>query len=390
VQRTLTVPTVEQRYLLIPEASKLDALAQLLELEAAPGQGVLVFTRTKTAAAELAERLNARGYAAEALHGDLNQAQRENVIRRLRIGQLDLVTATDVAARGLDVERIGLVVNYHMPYDPEWYVHRIGRTARAGRAGRAILFVTPREQRLLREIERFTGQRIKPSKLPTRADVAQRRVALFKQQIVDSLEGEDLDLYLTLVAQIAEETGRDMAEVAAAAARLARGDKPLTLAVEEEPADLAPAEDGMIRLVIDAGREQGVRAGDVVGAIANEAGIPGRSIGAIDIYDRFTFVEVPAEAREQVLAAMAAATIRHMPVNVRVAVARDVAEAPARPARLSKPPIGPARARESYRDDRILSRPTPHSSAGRGPTSRPSGGGRPRPTGKVGRPPKKK
>ncbi len=143
VQRTLTVPTVEQRYVLVPESAKLEALAQILELEGTPGEGVLVFTRTKTAAAELAERLNARGYAAEALHGDLNQAQRENVIRRLRSGQLDLVTATDVAARGLDVERIGLVVNYHMPYDPEWYVHRIGRTARAGRAGRAVLFVTP-------------------------------------------------------------------------------------------------------------------------------------------------------------------------------------------------------------------------------------------------------
>ncbi len=136
VQRTLTVPTVDQRYVLVSEAAKLDALAQVLELETRPGEGVLVFTRTKTAAAELAERLNARGYAAEALHGDLNQAQRENVIRRLRSGQLDLVTATDVAARGLDVERIGLVINYHMPYDPEWYVHRIGRTARAAGPGK--------------------------------------------------------------------------------------------------------------------------------------------------------------------------------------------------------------------------------------------------------------
>lgn len=380
VQRTLTVPTVDQRYVLVPEAAKLEALAQILELEASPGEGVLVFTRTKTSAAELAERLNARGYAAEALHGDLNQAQRENVIRRLRSGQLDLVTATDVAARGLDVERIGLVVNYHMPYDPEWYVHRIGRTARAGRAGRAVLFVTPREQRLLHDIERFTGQKIKPSKLPTRADVAERRVALFKQQIVDSLEGADMDLYLALVGQVMEETGRDMAEVAAAAARLARGDKPLTLAVQEQPADLAPAEDGMVRLVIDAGREQGVRAGDIVGAIANEAGIPGKSIGAIDIYDKFIFVEVPEEYRDQVLAAMANTSIRHMPVNVRLAVARDVAEAPARPPRPPRPPFGETRRHG----------PPTRPPAGRGPTSRPSGSWRPRPSGKPERPPRKK
>jgi ATP-dependent RNA helicase DeaD len=410
VQRTLTVPTVDQRYVLVPESAKLESLAQILELEAGPGEGVLVFTRTKTAAAELAERLNARGYAAEALHGDLNQAQRENVIRRLRTGQLDLVTATDVAARGLDVERIGLVVNYHMPYDPEWYVHRIGRTARAGRAGRAVLFVTPREQRLLKDIERFTGQKIKASKLPTRADVAERRVALFKQQIVDTLESDDLDLYLNLVGQVVEETGRDMAEVAAAAARLARGDKPLTLTVEEQPADLAPAEDGMVRLVIDAGREQGVRAGDIVGAIANEADIPGKAIGAIDIYDTFTFVEVPQQYRDQVLAGMAGTTIRHLPVNVRLAVARDVAEAPARPQRPPRPPRPshnearrpagapdrpPARPRhpvpEYAQDDRYgRDERRPHAPARRGPTSRPSGAWKPRPGGKPERPPRKK
>jgi ATP-dependent RNA helicase DeaD len=357
-QRTLTVPTVDQQYVIVPEAAKLDALAQILELESQPGEGVLVFTRTKTAAAELAERLNARGYAAEALHGDLNQAQRENVIRRLRTGQLDLVTATDVAARGLDVERIGLVINYHMPYDPEWYVHRIGRTARAGRAGRAVLFVTPREQRLLRDIERYTRQKISASRLPTAADVAERRLSLFKDQIKSSLEDAELDLYLTLVGQVAAETGRDMAEVAAAAARLARGDKPLAFAVPGVTEDLAPAEDGMVRLIIDAGRNQGVRAGDIVGAIANEAGVPGKSIGAIDIYDKLTFVEVPTEYREQVIAGMAEATIRHLPVSVRVASARDIAEAPARPPRQEA-------------DARSFDRP--HVPRGHGPTSRPSG-----------------
>ena len=356
--RTMTVPTVDQQYVLVPETAKLDALAQILELEAGPGEGVLVFTRTKTAAAELAERLNARGYAAEALHGDLNQAQRENVIRRLRSGQLDLVTATDVAARGLDVERISLVVNYHMPYDPEWYVHRIGRTARAGRAGRAVLFVTPPRAAPAPRHRALYQAENPVNRLPTAADVAERRLSLFKDQIKSFLDDEGLDLYLTLVGQIADESGRDMSEVAAAAARLARGDKPLALAVAEEPEELAPAEDGMVRLMIDAGRLQGVRAGDIVGAIANEAGVPGKSIGAIDIYDKFTFVEVPAEYREQVIAGMADATIRHLPVAVRVASARDVAEAPARP----------PRPRDADRPDR-----GGHPQRSHGPTSRPSG-----------------
>ncbi len=228
---------------------------------------------------------------------------------------------------------------------------------------------------------------------------------------MDSLEGEDLDLYLTLVGQVAEETGRDIAEVAAAAARLARGDKPLTLAVQEQPADLAPSEDGMVRLVIDAGREQGVRAGDIVGAIANEADIPGKAIGAIDIYDRFTFVEVPQEYREAVLTAMAGAEIRRMPVNVRLAVARDVAEAPARPERPPRgahPPFGDARRHGPYgegghggpwpapaaagtRAGRSQpGRATALPACGRGPTSRPSGGWKPRPGGKPERPPHKK
>ena len=144
--------------------------------------------------------------------------------------------ATDVAARGLDVERIGLVVNYDIPNDPECYVHRIGRTARAGRAGTAVLFVTPREQRLRREIERYIGQRIPPMTLPTRADIAARRVELFKEQILGIVEGEDLDLYLALVQELAEESGHDMAEIAAGAAWLARRDKPLLAAMEAAPA----------------------------------------------------------------------------------------------------------------------------------------------------------
>jgi ATP-dependent RNA helicase DeaD len=325
--KTLTVPTVQQQYLHVAHAQKLDVLTHLLETEAEPGEAILIFARTKISAADVAEKLQARGYAAEAMHGDMNQAQREAVIRRLRAGQVEIVVATDVAARGLDVERIGRVINYDIPSDPEAYVHRIGRTARAGRSGKAILFVTPREGRMLREIERFTGQKLTSAKVPTRADIAARRSALFKARLVKTLAEEDLELYLALVNEVAQESGSDMAEIAAAAARLARGDKPLAppaLPVLPEPTRLPRTEDGMVRFFIDAGRFHGVRPADIVGAIANEAGVPGKAIGAIDVYDDFTIVDVPAEYQAQVLASMGQSTIRGRAAHLRLVTARDV------------------------------------------------------------------
>jgi ATP-dependent RNA helicase DeaD len=290
-----------------------------LETESTPGSATLVFVRTKLRAAEVAERLQARGYAAEAMQGDMSQAQRESVIRRLRSGQVELVVATDVAARGLDVERIGLVVNYDIPNDDESYIHRIGRTGRAGRAGEAVLFVTPREQRQLRAIEHYTGQRIERMTPPTQADIAARRIEQFKEQILRVVEQDKLDLYLTVVQELAEESGHELAEIAAAAARLARGDKPLIVAREAEPIVVAPPEDGMVRLFMDVGRKNGLRPTDIVGAIANEAGIPGRAIGAIDIYDHYAFVEIPAEYEKKVLQAMQRTRIRNQRANLRVA-----------------------------------------------------------------------
>src|ERR1700710_70385 len=222
--KTMTVPATEQRYLHVSPQQKLDALARILETEET--DAVLIFTRTKNGAAELTERLQGRGYAAESMHGDMNQAQRETVIRRFKGGQVEIVVATDVAARGLDVERISHVVNYDIPNDVEAYVHRIGRIGRAGRSGVAVLFVSPRERRMMTEIERYTGARIMPMKMPSQADVAARRVALFKDNIRTTIEEGDLDLYLSLVEELVEE-GLDLAEIAAAAAKLARGDKPL-------------------------------------------------------------------------------------------------------------------------------------------------------------------
>jgi ATP-dependent RNA helicase DeaD len=346
-QQTLTVPTVGQHYIHVPEKQKLNALTQLLETEAVAGEAILIFARTKVGAAELAERLQARAYAAEAMHGDMNQAQREAVIRRLRGGQAEIVVATDVAARGLDVEQISLVINYDIPNDPESYVHRIGRTGRAGRAGRAILFVAPREERMLREIERYTGQRLKPAKVPSRADVAARRTALFKERLLKTLAEEPLEVYLALVEGVAEESGRDLAEVAAAAARLAHGDKSLVVPLEPEPETLPPADPGMVRLLISAGRRTGVRPSDIVGAIANEAGVPGNVIGAIDIYDDFTLVDVPAQYRDQVLAGMSGVSIRSRAADIRPATMQDVAPSrpgpPAVAGRRRGEPVGQAR-----------------------------------------------
>ncbi len=321
--KTLTVPAAEQRFMVVAESQKLDALTRILETEVI--EGALVFVRTRLGAADLAEKLDARGYAVRALHGDMNQAQREAVMRQMRQRQIETVVATDVAARGLDVEHISHVINYDIPYDSEAYVHRIGRTARAGRSGAAILFVTPRQKRLLHEIERYTGQRMQPMKLPTEADVAARRVALFKESILNTLQERagELPLYLELVEALVEESGCDVAEVAAASAYLAHEGKPLVVPVEPEPDAVPQPEEGMVRLFIDAGRENGVRPADIVGAIANEAGIPGKAIGAIDIFDRFTYVELPAQYRDQVLQRMSDAMIRSRPANIRPATAAD-------------------------------------------------------------------
>jgi ATP-dependent RNA helicase DeaD len=321
IERTaLTMPAIEQRYLNVTERQKLDVLTRVLEVEAS--EATLVFVRTKTNAAAMAERLQARGYPAEAMHGDMTQAQREQTIRRLRAGQLEIVVATDVAARGLDVEHITHVINYDVPHDSESYVHRIGRTGRAGRTGTAILFVTPRETRLLKLLERFTGQKIAAMRMPSAADVAARRASLFKDKLRAAAQTDGLEPYLTLVEELAEE-GMDLAEIAAAAAKLARGGQSLDVTAQAEPSPAPFAADGeMVRLFIDAGREAGVRPADIVGAIAGETGISGQAIGAIDLYDRFAFVEVPGESVAKVLAGMRNVTIRNRPVRVKLATPR--------------------------------------------------------------------
>jgi ATP-dependent RNA helicase DeaD len=367
--KALTAPDIEQRFLNVSESQKLDALTQILELE--ESDATLIFRRTKLGAAELAERLEGRGFAALAMHGDMKQQERENVIRRLKGGQIEIVVATDVAARGLDVEQITHVINYDIPHDVEAYVHRVGRTGRAGRSGVATLFITPRERRMMREIERFTNTPIKPMKMPTRADVAARRVGQLKDTIRKTIQEGDLDLYVELVEQMVEEGQHDLVEIAAATARLASLAKPIAVEAEPPaaaappprretsssaprrsaaPTSFAPSTterrvrgEGTVRLSMAVGKNDGIRPADVVGSIANEADIPGRDIGPIDIRDDVTYVSVPAEVVDHVIASIAKAKFKGRSVNLRIAREDEGADRPPRPARAPfKPAFKPA------------------------------------------------
>ena len=338
-RKTVTAPDIEQRYINVTEGEKLEALTHILEIE--ESEAVLIFRRTKTGAAELAERLEGRGFAAVAMHGDMKQAERESVIRRLRAGQAEIVVATDVAARGLDVEQIAHVINYDIPYDVEAYVHRVGRTGRAGRAGLATLFVTPREKRMMREIESFTGRTIKPMKKPTRGDVAARRLEQTKEKIRKTIAEGELDAYVALVEQLVEEGQHSAVDIAAAAVRLASPARPV--AAEAKVPEAAPREEKArteqretVRLRMDLGKRDGIRPADVVGSIANEAGLTGREIGPIEIRDTVTYVGVPADAAEHVIKSVSRARFRGRAVNLRI----DRSTGNSRPDRRPPSPFG--------------------------------------------------
>ena len=309
--RTATAETIRQRYWLVSGLHKLDALTRILEVE--PFDALLMFVRTKTATTELAERLEARGYAVAALNGDMAQKQREQMVERLKKGSLDILVATDVAARGLDVERISHVINYDIPYDTEAYIHRIGRTGRAGRQGDAILFVAPRERRMLSAIEKATRQKIKPLELPSTEMVNNQRIAAFKQSISDTLAAGELDFMQGLVEQYQQEHDVPAVEIAAALAKISIGDRPLLLQPDKvKPARSMPGKEqrreggeprerkrqkrpakGMEQFRIEVGHKHGVKPGNIVGAIANEAGLDAQHIGHIDIHTDFSLVDLP-------------------------------------------------------------------------------------------------
>lgn len=327
--KEMTVPQVRQFSYEVPRARRIDALTRILDAESPPS--TMIFCRTKAGVDELGEALMARGYGVETIHGDLSQAQRDRVMRRFRSGQADMLIATDVAARGLDIPDVTHVINYDIPESAEAYVHRIGRTGRAGRAGEAITLITPREVRWLRQIERVTRARIEPRRLPTLADVAERRRDAMKQQILAVLDAPDdgNTSYLETINDLADE--HDAAEVAAAILKLYAEETGRSTTPEQQENDIATfaaaapqargprSETGMVRLFINVGRNQGARPQDFVGAIANEASIPGRAIGAIDIFDDYAFVDIPREFVDQVIVAMREAKIKGRPVNAEVA-----------------------------------------------------------------------
>jgi len=316
--KTSTATNIHHRYWVVSGVHKLDALTRILEAETF--DGMLVFTRTKQSTVELAEKLEARGFAAAPLNGDIPQALRERTVARLKNGQIDIVVATDVAARGLDVGRIGHVVNYDVPYDTESYVHRVGRTGRAGRKGEAILFIAPRERNMLRAIERATRQTIEQMNLPSVDAVNTKRIAKFRQRVTEALATGSIEAYKPMLEQLEAETGIPLIDIAAALASLAQGATPLLLAGKPEPSPLTPPPAAPPRSEPEQGRSErprpergklkqemfeketfriavgsihGVKPGNIVGAIANEAGIEGVHIGRVDIREDHSFVDLP-------------------------------------------------------------------------------------------------
>lgn len=333
-----TASTVRQRYWVVSGVHKIDAMTRMLEVE--PYDAVLVFVRTKTDAEDVANKLMGRGFSCAALHGDIPQRQREKIIERLKSGALDIIIATDVAARGLDVDRITHVFNYDIPYDAESYVHRIGRTGRAGRTGEAILFVSPRERRALRMIERVTRQRIEPMRMPTVADVNKRRLENFRNEILEIIEEGSLGMYLEVVSDILSDDSLEPEILAAALAKMARGGKDLLLDESEpEPlmksfdeqehsrrsrqpsAEAVPLKDfpdlKMVRYRLAVGRRDGVKPGHIVGAIANEADMDSRYIGEISIFDSFSTVDLPDGMPPQTRQILAKARVCGRPLDLR-------------------------------------------------------------------------
>ncbi|MBP6383091.1 MAG: DEAD/DEAH box helicase [Pseudomonadales bacterium] len=384
---TRTVEAIRQLYWQVSGTNKIDALTRILEVEQ-DLDAALVFVRTKTATAEIAERLEARGYAAAALNGDMNQQMRERVIEQLKGGALDIVVATDVAARGIDVARVSHVINFDIPYDTEAYVHRIGRTGRAGRPGTAILFVAPREVRMLRTIERVTRAPIGQLSLPSREAVAGRRVAQFRKQVAEVMENEPLDFFADVVEQLGNEHDGDLSRVAAALAYMAQRAKPLRFEARDMAEGFAPAPDRgerdardtraprdfrdsrhardsrdsrsprefrepreprrerppqiepggeLVPFRIEVGRMHDVSPREIVGAIANEAGLPSHCIGRIEIHDEFSVVGLPADLPADVLGVLRKTRVMHQPLEIRRAGPGDVPP-PGKPRERARPP----------------------------------------------------
>ncbi|PVZ71789.1 DEAD/DEAH box helicase [Pelagibaculum spongiae] len=372
-QKTATASTVRQRYWQVGGLHKLDALTRVLETEAC--EGIIIFVRTRTMTVELAEKLSARGYACEALNGDIAQKLRERTVERLKAGKLDILVATDVAARGLDVERISHVINYDIPADTESYIHRIGRTGRAGRSGQAILFVAHRERYLLRAIERATRQPIERMEMPSADDINVTRKQRFQQRISEVIASQDLEVFDQLIGETLAATEVDPVKVAAALAYMAQGDQPLF--VEDKPFQRRddserrerrdsrdggrdsnrrqprePSEPGkpvaldpkarplkgrpeveMNRYRLDVGYSHGVKPGNIVGAVANEGEVDSSYIGHIEIYSDFSTIDLPANLDEPTLEKLTKARVCQQKLGMGTIKEGDVGLVAPRPAR---------------------------------------------------------
>jgi ATP-dependent RNA helicase DeaD len=338
-----TAPDIRQRYWWVSGLHKLDALTRILEAE--PFDAMIVFTRTKLATEELATRLEARGFAAAAINGDMAQPLREKTIDHLRSGKIDILVATDVAARGLDVERVSHIVNYDVPHDTESYVHRVGRTGRAGRKGDAILFVTPRERGMLYAIERATRQPIEQMSLPTVAQVNDQRIARFMQRICDTLAADGLDEFRTLIERVEQSQDTPARDIAAALAKIVHGDAPLLLDAKDPPPISPPPpgrnrdksarrsagghaarkpEVGKETFRIEIGHAHGVKPGNIVGAIANEAGLDAAHIGRIDIRNDHTLVDLPEGMPRDILRHLKKVRVCSQLLQIRRTVASEL------------------------------------------------------------------
>ena len=326
--KTATVEATRQRFWQVTGLNKLDAMSRILEAE--PYDAILIFVKTKIDTIEVAEQLMGRGFAAAALNGDIPQNQRERIIEQVKSGKLNIIVATDVAARGLDVDRISHVINYDAPNDPETYVHRIGRTGRAGRSGEAIIFISPRQRRLLQIIEKATRQTIAPMQMPTPDFINKKRIEAFKNKIKEAISSPDLQIFKELVEQYCAENQADPIEIAAATARMFQGNTPLLLQHKPEvhKIDNTPFrefvpetagrkprasqgrgarrddeenEEGMERYRIEVGKVHGVQPGHIVGAIAGETGMASKYIGRIRLFDEFSTVDLPQDMPEEMI-----------------------------------------------------------------------------------------
>ncbi len=354
--KTATAPTITQHYWMVSGHHKLDALTRILEAE--PFDAMIIFVRTKNATTELADKLEARGYSAAAINGDIAQNQREKTVDNLKRKKIDILIATDVAARGLDVPRISHVINYDVPYDTETYVHRIGRTGRAGREGNAILFVAPREKRILQQIERATKQKIDMLEMPSTEVINNKRIARFTQNITDSLANEGLEFYASILEKYTLEHNIPAIEVAAALAKMVQGDEPLLLSNapvaqksqrndrdrgdrksrdrgsrrereergernERRPRrdhgrDSHEKEEGLQTYRIEVGHDHGVKPGNIVGAIANEAGIDSKHMGRIQINDDYSTIDLPEGMPKDIFMDLKSVRVAGQKLNISV------------------------------------------------------------------------